>query len=143
MITCYWIIGAIALLIIEMITISLTSIWFAGGAVAAAIVSVFTASIVIQAAVFIIVSLLLLVITRPIAAKYMNSKIQKTNVEALVGRKCKVAVTIDASAGTGMIKIGDVEWKARASQDNLVIPKGTEVVIKKVTGVRLIVEPVI
>ncbi|MDO4169482.1 MAG: NfeD family protein [Lachnospiraceae bacterium] len=142
MMTVYWLIGTAVLLLIEMITISLTSIWFAGGALAAAIVSVFSANIIIQVAVFIAVSIVLLAITRPIAVKYVNAKVEKTNVDALVGRRCKVATTIDPANSTGKIIINDVEWGARSADGESVIPQGTEVQIKEISGVKLVVEPI-
>lgn len=142
MMTVYWLIGAAVLLLIEMITISLTSIWFAGGALAAAIVSVFSANIIVQIAIFIVVSIVLLAVTRPIAVKYVNAKVESTNADALIGRKCKVAVTIDPANSTGKIIINDVEWGARPLDGESVIPQGTEVQIKKITGVKLVVEPI-
>lgn len=141
MMTVYWLIGAAVLLLIEMITISLTSIWFAGGALAAALVSVLSPNMMIQIVVFIIVSVVLLALTRPMAVKYVNTKVEKTNVDALVGRRCKVAETVDPENSTGKIIINDVEWRVRPADGESVIPKGTEVKIKKISGVKLIVEP--
>lgn len=141
MITVYWLIGAAVLLIIEMITVSLTSIWFAGGAIAAAILSLFFENLIIQIVVFIIVSIILLMLTRPIAVKYVNSKVEKTNADALIGKRCKVAKTIDPDSSSGMIVINSVEWTARPKDGISVIPVGTEVVIREISGVKLIVEP--
>lgn len=142
MMTVYWLIGAALLLLIEMITVSLTSIWFAGGALAAAIVSVFCFNIIIQIVVFIVVSVILLALTRPIAVKYVNTKVEKTNADALVGRKCKVAETIDPGNATGKIIINDVEWGARSADGESVISQGATVQIKEISGVKLIVEPI-
>ena len=142
MITVYWLIGAAALLILEMITVSLTSIWFAGGAIVAAILSLFIDNLVIQIVVFTIVSVILLILTRPMAVKYVNSKVEKTNVDALIGKRCKVAETIYPDEGAGKIIINGVEWMARPKDGVSEIKEGTEVVIRENSGVKLIVEPV-
>lgn len=141
MITVYWLVGAAILLVIEMITVSLTSIWFAGGAVAAAIVSVFFQNIAAEIVVFLIVSVVLLVLTRPMAVKYVNTKVEKTNADALVGKHCKVAQTIDPDQASGVIMINGVEWGAKPADGVSVIPAGTEVVIREIAGVKLVVEP--
>jgi membrane protein implicated in regulation of membrane protease activity len=140
MITVYWLVGAALLLLLELLTVSLTTIWFAGGAVVAAIVSVFCNSIIIQTVAFIIVSVILLLITRPIAMNYINAKVEKTNADALVGRRCKVAETIDPDAASGKIIINGIEWSARPVDGSSIIAKGEEVVIKEISGVRLMVE---
>ncbi|MEE1312938.1 MAG: NfeD family protein [Lachnospiraceae bacterium] len=142
MTTVYWLIGAAVLLLIEIGTVSLTSIWFAGGAIAAAIASALGLSMILQVAVFIVVSIVLLVLTRPAAVKLLNSKIEKTNADALVGRKCRVAATIDPTVPSGTIIINDVEWSARPVDGESVILEGTEVTIREISGVKLMVEPV-
>lgn len=142
MTTVYWLIGAAVLLLIEIGTVSLTSIWFAGGAIAAAIASALGLSMILQVAVFIVVSIVLLVLTRPAAVKLLNSKIEKTNADALVGRKCRVAATIDPTVPSGTIIINDVEWSARPVDGESVILEGTEVTIWEISGVKLMVEPV-
>lgn len=142
MTTVYWLTGAAVLLLIEIGTVSLTSIWFAGGAIAAAIASALGLSMILQVAVFIVVSIVLLVLTRPAAVKLLNSKIEKTNADALVGRKCRVAATIDPTVPSGTIIINDVEWSARPVDGESVILEGTEVTIREISGVKLMVEPV-
>lgn len=142
MTTVYWLTGAAVLLLIEIGTVSLTSIWFAGGAIAAAIASALGLSMILQVAVFIAVSIVLLVLTRPAAVKLLNSQIEKTNADALVGRKCRVAATIDPTVPSGTIIINDVEWSARPVDGESVILEGTEVTIREISGVKLMVEPV-
>lgn len=142
MTTVYWLTGAAVLLLIEIGTVSLTSIWFAGGAIAAAIASALGLSMILQVAVFIVVSIVLLVLTRPAAVKLLNSQIEKTNADALVGRKCRVAATIDPTVPSGTIIINDVEWSARPVDGESVILEGTEVTIREISGVKLMVEPV-
>lgn len=143
MMTVYWLLGAAILLLIEIATVSLTSIWFAGGAVVAAIVSAFHGPMLLQIGSFIVVSVILLVLTRPVAVKYMNSKVEKTNADALVGRKCRVTVTIDPTEPAGNIRINDVDWAARSLDGESVIEAGTEVIIREISGVKLLVEPIV
>ena len=128
------------LLIIEGLTTALTTIWFAGGALAAAVAAGFGAGIVPQLLLFFAVSLVLLFFTRPVALKLMNKDTEKTNVNSFPGKTAVVIQKIDNLAQTGQVRINDIEWLARTPDDNVTIPEGTVVVIKEVHGVRLIVE---
>ena len=128
------------LLIIEGLTTALTTIWFAGGALAAAVAAGFGAGIVPQLLLFFAVSLVLLFFTRPVALKLMNKDTEKTNVNGLPGKTAVVIQKIDNLAQTGQVRINDIEWLARTPDDNVTIPEGTVVLIKEVHGVRLIVE---
>ena len=128
------------LLIIEAITTGLTTIWFAGGALAAAIASYLEAGIVVQLILFLCVSLVLLIFTRPLAVKYMNKGVEKTNAESLLGKTAVVIQKIDNLAQTGLVRIGDIEWMARTYDDRQKIPVNAIVTIKEIHGVRLIVE---
>ena len=129
------------LLVIEGLTTALTTIWFAGGALAAAIASGFGMGIVAQLLLFFCVSLVLLIFTRPAAMKLMNKNTEKTNVDSLLGKTAVVIQKVSNLEQTGQVRINDIEWMARTSDDNIIIPVGTVVVIKEVHGVRLIVEP--
>ncbi len=136
--TSTWLIIAAILIIVEIISIGLTSVWFAFGAFAAAVVSCFTDSLVIELAVFIAVSIVLWVFTRPIAMKYIKPGKEKTNVETLPGSVAIVTEKIDNLGGTGAAKINGLEWTARSS-DNSIIEAGETVVINEVSGVKLLV----
>ena len=127
-------------LIIEAITAGLTTIWFAGGALAAAVAALLGGNLVTQVILFLVVSLLLLVFTRPLAVKYMNRGLEKTNVNDLPGRTAVVTEKIDNLAQTGRLRINDIEWTARAEKDNVVIPAGAIVEITEVRGVKVIVK---
>ncbi|MGO4945702.1 NfeD family protein [Blautia sp. Sow4_E7] len=129
------------LLVIEGLTTALTTIWFAGGALVAAIVAGVGMGIVPQLLLFFCVSLVLLLFTRPAALKLMNKGTEKTNVEGLLGKSAVVIQQIDNLAQTGQVRINDIEWMARTSEDSVTIPVGTVVVIEAVHGVRLIVRP--
>lgn len=129
------------LLVIEGLTTALTTIWFAGGALVAAIAAGVGMGIVPQLLLFFCVSLVLLLFTRPAALKLMNKGTEKTNVEGLLGKSAVVIQQIDNLAQTGQVRINDIEWMARTSDDSVTIPVGTVVVIEAVHGVRLIVRP--
>ena len=138
------------LLVIEGLTTALTTIWFAGGALVAAIASGALAAaiaagigmgIVPQLLLFFCVSLVLLFFTRPAALKLMRKDTEKTNVEGLLGKKAVVIQKINNLAQTGQVRINDIEWMARTSDDSVTIPVDTVVIIKAVHGVKLIVEP--
>ncbi len=139
MASVYWLIFFVILVGIEMATLALTTIWFAGGALVAFILSLFGAGVEMQLTVFVIVSFLLLFFTRPWAAKYLNKRTTRTNVEGLLGRTARVTQEINNELGTGKAVVGGQEWTARAGEDKDVYPEGTIVVIQGVRGVKLIV----
>lgn len=130
------------LLLIEAITAGLTTIWFAGGALVAAITAYCGGGIVLQLALFLAVSLILLIFTRPVAVRYMNHNVEKTNAESLLGKKAIVIESIDNLAQTGHVKIRDIEWMARTSDDSVKIPENAVVEIEEIHGVKLIVKEV-
>ncbi len=139
MASVYWLIFFVIMVAIEIGTLALTTIWFAGGALVAFILSLFGAGVELQLTVFVIVSFLLLFFTRPWAAKYLNKNTTRTNVEALIGRTARVTKEINNERGTGTAVVGGQEWTARASENDAVYPEGTTVVIQGVRGVKLIV----
>lgn len=137
-----WLAVLAVLLIVEAITAGLTTIWFAGGALAAAVASYLGAGAFVQWILFLCVSLVLLIFTRPLAVKYMNRGVAKTNVNSLIGQKAVVIQEIDNLAQTGQVRISDIEWMARTSLDGDKIPEETIVIIKEIQGVKLIVEKI-
>ena len=134
-----WLIVLAVLLVIEAITTGLTTVWFAGGALVAAVASNFGAGLVPQLVLFLGVSLILLIFTRPLAVRYMSRDLEKTNVNSLVGKKAVVTQKINNLAQSGQVKLGDIEWKARTAEDGVTIPEKSIVVIESVSGVKLIV----
>lgn len=128
------------LLLIEAITAGLTTIWFAGGALIAAVASYFGADLIVQLLLFLCVSLVLLIFTRPLALKYFNKKTIQTNVNSLIGKKAVVIQDIDNLAQIGKVQINDIEWTARSTDDGKKISKDAIVFIREIHGVKLIVE---
>ena len=132
----------IVLLLIELATVSLTTIWFSAGALVACIVSIFTDSIVVESIVFIIVSILTLVLMRPSAMKHFNSNRVKTNCDSLIGMKARVIEKIENGRLTGVAIINGQEWTARAFDDDDIYEVDEEVEVVKISGVKLIVKSV-
>lgn len=135
-----WLLMAAIFIVIELVTLGLTTIWFAGGAFVAAIAGACGTNLAIQVILFLVVSIILLVLTRPIAVKHLDSKIEKTNTEALIGKTAVVVQEINNVNATGQAKINGMEWTARAKNENEIIPAGTNVTIVEISGVKLIVE---
>lgn len=125
---------------IEIATMGLTTIWFAGGALVSAILAALNAPLWLQIVAFFVVSLILLYLTRPIAVKYFNKDRVKTNVESLIGRQAIVISEIDNLQGIGQVTVGGQEWSARSVKDDVQLPVGSVVVVRSVSGVKLIVE---
>ena len=136
-----WLVALVALVIIELMTMGLTTIWFAGGALVGAILALCKAPLLAQVIVALIVSIVLLVTTRPIAVKYFNKDRELTNAEGLAGQKAIVISDIDNIHESGQVKVGGQEWTARSEDDSQTIPQGTVVEIVRVSGVKLIVKP--
>lgn len=137
-----WLLLAAIFIILEIISLGLTTIWFAGGAFVAAIAGALGANLIIQIVLFVIVSIVLLIFTRPLAVKYLDGKTEKTNAEALVGQNALVLHKINNLEETGQVKINGMEWTARASQDSMIISEEEVVRVVAIQGVKLIVEKV-
>ncbi len=134
-----WLVVLIVAIAIELGTLGLTSIWFAGGALLAVVAAAFSFPIWLQGLIFLVVSLLLMAFTRPVAVKYFNKDRVRTNVESMVGRQAIVISEIDNLQGIGQVTVGGQEWSARSEDDKLHMEVGTVVVVVAVSGVKLIV----
>lgn len=136
-----WLVVVIISIGVEAFTLGLTSIWFAGGALAALVAAAFSLPISVQIVIFFAVSLLLLYFTRPIAVKYFNKDRVKTNAESLVGRQAIVISEIDNLQGIGQVTVAGQEWTARSVDDDVKLAVGTVVDIMAINGVKLMVKP--
>lgn len=139
----YWVILCSVLAVIELATVNLVTVWFAVGALSAAVVSSAGGTFSVQMAVFLSASALCILFLRGVFRKKFNSRRVKTNVNALEGKLCRVVRRIDNAAGTGTVVTGGMEWTARSVCDGQVFPVGSEVKVVSVSGVKLIVMPVI
>ena len=135
----FWLIVLIICIGIEIPTMGLTTIWFAGGALVAIFAAIVGAPIWLQAVIFIVVSLLLLFFTRPIAVKYFNKDRVKTNVESMVGRQAMVISEINNLQGIGQVTVSGQEWSARSADERVNIAVGAVVTVVAINGVKLIV----
>ncbi len=138
----FWLALLIILVIVEIVTVGLFTIWFAAGALVAEVAAWFNAPILLQVALFIIVSILMLVYTRPFAMKYINKDRVKTNVDSMIGKQAVVTKTIDNLKGEGQATVQGMEWTARSDRDDQIIEVDTVVEIRAISGVKLIVAPV-
>ncbi len=134
----FWLVVIIVMALIEIITLGLTTIWFAGGALVAFLANLAGANLVIQIILFVVVSVLLLALTRPLAVEYLNKDRTRTNVESLLGRTAIVIQEIDNLKAQGQVSVDGQEWTARAAEEDK-IQKDTLVEIMEISGVKLIV----
>ena len=137
--TTVWLIAMVALFVIEAAIPGLVSIWFAIGALAALISALVNAPLWLQIAWFFIVSVALLILTRPLVKKYVNGKVQPTNADVVIGKEAVVFEEIDNVRGTGAVRVGGKQWTAR-SEDGAVIGNGKVVTVLRIEGVKLIVK---
>nr|WP_315022285.1 NfeD family protein [uncultured Aminipila sp.] len=135
-----WVVVAIVFGVIEALTMGLTTIWFCGGAVVAALVAMVGAPLGVQFALFLIVSIVLLYFTRPIAQRKLNVAVEKTNSDALIGKIGFVTETIEPFS-TGQVKIQGKEWTAIAENRELIMDKDLKVIVRSIEGVKLVVVP--
>lgn len=136
----YWLILIALCILIEIATLGLTTIWFAGGGLVAFFISFVTDNLILELAVFLVISLVLLLFTRPVAMKYFNKQRTSTNYESLIGKEVKVIEEIDNFNESGLITLNGTKWVARALDDSNIYQQGDRVIIRDVTGVKLIVE---
>lgn len=135
-----WLIVLVAALVIEAMTMGLTTIWFGGGALAAMIVELLNGSISIQVIVFLIISLVLLFYTRPIAVKHFNKKRERTNLDTVIGKTAVVTIPIHNLKETGQVMLDGKEWTARSNDSSKQFDKDALVKIVSIHGVKLMVE---
>lgn len=127
--------------LLEAATAQLVSIWFVAGGIVALISSLFHLNPWIQIVIFLVASVLMLCITRPVVRRFLNTKKVRTNADRYVGMEGVVTAAIDNEAGVGMVRVEGNLWSAR-SEDNARISEGTQVLIRRIEGVKVIVTPV-
>lgn len=135
--TLLWLVLAIVLFIIESITVGLVCMWFGIGAAAAMLVSLAADNIYIQWLVFIVVSLAMLVLLRPLAKRAMFSHIERTNAGSMIGKSAVLTESIGENS-PGRLKYGDVSWIA-VTDNGDTIEKGEKVNINSIKGNKLVV----
>jgi len=131
-----WFIAFVILLVIELVTVNLVTIWFAIGAVAAIITTIFTDSILIQCIVFTVVSVISLLITKPLIKKFKKFEVEPTNSDRVIGKVGEVTQKIGKNK-YGEVKVYGNTWTASSKQ---VINVGERVKVLSIDGVKLVVE---
>lgn len=137
--TIGWLVLMVVLFGAEIVSVNLTTIWFALGALAAMISSLCGAALWLQILWFLVVSVLTLVLTKPLVKKFVNSKTQATNADMVIGQTCVVIEPIDNLKGTGAVTVGGKTWTARSDTGDVFAP-GERVKAVRIEGVKLIVE---
>lgn len=137
--TILWLALIIIFVVVEIATVGLTSIWFAGGALAALLVQWIGLNIYVQILVFIIVSAVLMIFTRPWALKYFKPGLVKTNYETVVGENVCLTEDVDNMKGTGTGVYKGQEWTVRAYEAGKTFEAGEIVTVKEIRGVTLYV----
>lgn len=137
----FWIAIAVISALTEAATVQLVSVWFLGGALAAILATVLGAPIWLQIVLFVAISVLLLVVLRPLLKRQVAKRACRTNVDALIGKHALVTERIDNLKATGHIRLDGNLWTARSVNDSVIEPE-TEVVIRSIEGVKALVEAV-
>ncbi len=135
-----WLLLMVVFLAVESSTVTVVSIWFAVGALAALILSLLDVQIWVQVVVFLAVSCALLAALRPLVKKFITPKIVKTNIDSVIGSIGLVTQTIDNVKAEGQVKLGAMFWTARSASGG-VIPADTLVQVVRIEGVKAFVEP--
>lgn len=137
-----WLAAVILFLVVEISTVTLTSIWFAAGALAAMLVAMFDGNLVVQIIAFLIVAFGLLYATKPWAKKFIDTKKENTNADRAIGQEVRVTERVSNLDQTGKAIVRGMEWTVRTEDDNIIIEQGELVRVLRIAGVKLIVERV-
>ena len=134
-----WLVILAVMIVLEIFSLGLTTIWFGIGAIGAAIVSWMGYGIWVQLIVFAVLSVIAMAVFRPLAVKYLNKDKEKTNTDGVVGEVVVVTKEINNEMAAGEVQLNGMSWTAR-SQDGRVIPEAERVTVVSVQGVKLIVK---
>lgn len=136
----FWLVLLVAFLIVEFVTVGLTSIWFAAGSLVSLILAICQMNFGLRAAAFFVVSIGLLVATKPFVDKYINSRIKKTNVDEMLGVVVRIVERVSNMDQTGKAVVRDIEWTVRTEDDKEILEVGEKAYVTAISGVKLIVK---
>lgn len=135
-----WLLLIVVFLIAEAATVTMVSLWFAAGALAAMLVSLTGGSVAFQVTVFLAVSVLAVAALRPLVRKHITPKLTRTNVDSVIGTTGFVTEDIDNVSAQGQVKLGSMYWTAR-STSGVSLSKGTLIRVDRIEGVKVFVSP--
>lgn len=135
----FWIIALVVLIVVEAVTAQMVTIWFAAGAVGAIVAERLGAEVWVQWVVFVAVSAVALIATRPLVKKITKAKVQPTNADRCIGMVAVVTEEINNVEGRGQVHVNGVTWTAR-SLDGSIFKKDERVIVERIDGVKLIVK---
>lgn len=135
-----WLSLLVVFLAVEASTVTLVSLWFAAGALAAMVVSLLSKAIWLQVAVFLAVSAILLTALRPLVRRHFTPRITATNIDSVIGSTGLVTAPIDNVTASGQVKLGAMVWTARSTSGDP-IETGTRVRVDRIEGVKVFVSP--
>lgn len=138
----FWLVLLIAFVIGELVTVGLTSIWFAAGALVAMLLAFCNVPVAVQVVLFIVVSVGLLVATKPWAQRFINGRAEKTNADRAIGQIVRITERVSNIDQSGKAIVQGMEWTVRTRSDNEVIEEGEFAKVLEINGVKLIVEKV-
>lgn len=136
----FWLVAAVILFLIESATVQMVCIWFACGALFSMLASFAGASFVVQMVIFLVTSVAVLIIGRPLLLDKLSHRRVPTNADRVIGQTGVVVEPVDNIAQTGRVRANGLDWTARSEQGDF-IPENTQVIVKYIDGVKLIVEP--
>ena len=139
----FWLILLIVFVVSEILSLGLTTIWFAVGAAAAFIATALGAHLIVQIVLFLAASFVLLLLIRPLAQSKFNTKRARTNADSLIGKNGIVTEPISNLNAKGYIRVSGMDWAARSQEEAAEIEKGAEVTVLRIEGNKAIVRPVI
>ena len=137
-----WLVMVIVFLAVELTTVTLTSIWFAAGALIALFVAMAGGGLGLQIIAFLIAAFGMFFATKPWADKVINAKKVNTNADRAVGEEVRVLERISNLDQTGRVVVRGQDWMARTENDNIIIEQGELVRVLRISGVKVIVERV-
>ena len=134
----FWLAAMVIFILAEAATVTLVSIWFAAGALMAIVVALFGGGVGLQVTVFLVVAILLLASLRGMVRKHFTPRLQKTNIDSIIGTTGVVTTPVNNIAALGRVTISGMEWSAR-STTGAPLPEGAKVIVDRIEGVKVFV----
>lgn len=134
-----WIAVMIVFLLIEAATVNLVTIWFAIGALGAAVSAGIGWNPAVQVVVFVVMSGIALAVTKPLVKKLRKRNDMPTNADRILEKEGVVTESIDPVSGSGQVKVLGQDWSAKSEDDRLIFA-GSKVVVRHIEGVKAVVK---